>query len=380
MNKNNAQISEQTRKRLQNRYAILRTLQSVGPMKRSEVAEYCGIRKSSVTSLVEELLEQQWIRLEDDKRPRSPLMINDQHHRVLTVELDVNCIHISKINLLGQIVELHSFDVNEDLSREQLLEALVTNIQTEIAGIDALLGIAVSAPGLVDSEKGICINAINLNDFTNVPLFDILTEHFDCPVIIENDVRASLYSSVFLERRQKPLDNALYLDITSGVGSALLVHGTPLVGSNGASGEIGHLIAGRQNRLCRCGQYDCLETYASIPAICHDINKAFGLELQTSEDIVIAQKKEAGISEILKAACEHIAIPLSVMMAALDPEVVILGNQPRSFYELLLPYLKDSLSSRLNGPAARSLDIELACDQSSMRGVAMLLVDKLFQQ
>ena len=266
------------------------------------------------------------------------------------------------------------------MTREHLLEALVNHIRDEVTTQKNILGIAVSAPGLVDSEIGVCINAVNLNDFANVPLCDILTEHFDFPVIVENEVRSSLYCSVFLERRHKPLDNAIYLDITSGVGLAVLVHGSPVGGSNGASGEIGHVKAGDENRLCRCGQRDCLETYASVPAICNDINQAFGLELKTTDDIVAAQKQEPGISEILKNACEHIAIPLSVMMAALDPEVVILGNQPRSFYELLLPYLKDALARRLNGPATRNLDIEIAREHSSMRGSAMVLVDKLFQQ
>ena len=81
---------------------------------------------------------------------------------------------------------------------------------------------------------------------------------------------------------------------------------------------------------------------------------------------------------ILKEACEHIAIPLSAMMAAIDPEVVILGNQNRKFYELMTPSLEKALEARLNGPASRNLKLEITREHSSLRGAAAYLMDLQF--
>lgn len=378
MDTTNYTHTEQTRKRAENRYSILRTLQSVRSMKRTELADHCGIRKSSVTSLVDELLEKKWIRLENPDRPRSPLQMDEKHWSIVTAELDTGRIIIAEVDLEGNLKELEEFKSKSMFTKKGMLDALVKHLKDRIKKTKNVMGIALSVPGVIDPASEKCVTAINLPDFNNVPLKKLLMDNFNLPVVIENDVRSSLYGSLYLDKRPKPLDTAIYLDITSGVGSAILVHGSPLPGCNGAAGEIGHLRTGDEGRLCRCGQKDCLETYSSIPVICEKINSKFNLTLQTSEDIIEASEKNREIKDILDDSAGHIARPLSAMMAALDPEVVILGNQPRSFYELIIPALKSSLESRLNGPASRSLKIEIAKEHSSMRGAAALLMNQIF--
>lgn len=370
--------TEQTRKRAENRYSILRTLQSVSSMKRTELADHCGIRKSSVTSLVDELLEKKWVRLENPDRPRSPLQMNENTWRVITAELDTGRVMIGEVDLVGNLIEVDEYKSAAMNTKKGMIDGLIKHLKDKVSKTKYVLGIALSVPGVIDPNSEKCISAINLPNFNDVPLKKYLTDNFDCPVVIENDVRSSLYSSLYLDKRPQALDTAIYMDMTSGVGSAILVHGSPIPGSNGAAGEIGHLKAGEEGRLCRCGQKDCLETYSSIPVICEKINKKLNLKLESSEDITEAAKKHPEIIEILNEATSHIARPLSAMMAALDPEVVILGNQPRSFYELVTPGLKSELESRLNGPATRSLKIEIAKEHSSMRGVAALMMNQIF--
>lgn len=370
--------SEQSRKRAENRYSILRTLQSVRSMKRTELADHCSIRKSSVTSLVDELLEKKWVRLENPDRPRSPLQMNENACRIITAELDTGRIMIGEVDLEGNLTDLKEFKSPSFNSKKGMLDGLVQHLKDKVSKTRNVLGIALSVPGVIDPDSEKCISAINLPDFNDVPLKKLLQDNFDCPVVIENDVRSSLYCSLYLDKRPQPLDTAIYLDITSGVGSAILVHGSPIPGSNGAAGEIGHLRAGNEGRICRCGQKDCLETYSSIPIICEKINQKLNLKLESTEDIIKAYKDHPEIHEILNETTSYIARPLSAMMAALDPEVVILGNQPRTFYEFIIPGLKKSLESRLNGPATRSLKIEIAKEHSSMRGAAALMMDQIF--
>jgi len=378
MDTTNNTHTEQTRKRAENRYSILRTLQSVRSMKRTELADHCGIRKSSVTSLVDELLEKKWIRLENPDRPRSPLQMNEKAWSIITAELDTGRITIGEVDLEGDLKGIEEFRSKAMSTKKGMLDALIKHLKDKLSKTKQVMGIALSIPGVIDPASEKCVSAINLPDFNDVPIKKLLQDNFKIPVVIENDVRSSLYCSLYLDKRTKALDTAIYLDITSGVGSAILVHGSPVPGSNGAAGEIGHLKAGEEGRICRCGQKDCLETYSSIPVICDKINSKLGLNVQTTEEVIAALDKNPQIKEILDEAASHIARPLSAMMAALDPEVVILGNQPRSFYELITPALKNSLESRLNGPATRSLKIEIAKEHSSMRGTAALLMDQIF--
>ena len=370
--------SEQTRKRAENRYAILRTLQSVGGMKRTEIADFCGIRKSSVTSLIDELLTNKWVRLENDLFPRSPLVMNENSWQIVCAELDEDRITVGRVDLSGTLVAKKDYKSSKMTSQEGIVKELYSHLKKHIAKCPMLLGISLSVPGIIDSDSGTCVNSINLPGFDNLPLKELLVKKFDCPVVVGNDIQSSLYSSLFLDKRAKQLDNAIFLDITSGVGTSILVHGAPLQGSHSAAGEIGHMNAGNEGRLCRCGQKDCLETYSSLPAICAEINSKFKLDVQTDKDIVKACKKNPAIQEVLENASEHIAIPLSVMMATLDPEVVILGHQSRDFYELMIPSLTKALGKKLNGPASRNLKIEITRDNSSLVGIAAYLMDQQF--
>ncbi|MCH2207496.1 MAG: ROK family transcriptional regulator [Lentisphaerales bacterium] len=380
MNTTDTIHSEQTRKRAENRYAILRTLQSVQPMKRTEVADYCGIRKSSVTSLVEELMEKRWIRLEDESRPRSPLVINENFWRIVSIQLDPGKITTSLINLQGKIQSTNILKDKSLSTKDGYLKAIIKCASKEIKNKKNIFGLALSIPGMIEPETGICINSINLPEFENIPLLELLQEKFNCPIVVENDVRASLYSSLFLEARNTAIESAIYIDVTSGVGSTLMVNGKPFSGAHGTAGEIGHLVAGNSGRICRCGQRDCLETYSSIPAICNDINEKLGLDLNSSLDIIDNIEKHPQIQEILDEACEHLAIPLSSMISFTDPEVIILGNQSRAFYKLLIPALKKAISKRQNGPSTRELSIEIGPEHSSIRGAAALLMDNVFKQ
>jgi predicted NBD/HSP70 family sugar kinase len=372
--------SEQTRKRAENRYAILRTLQSVQAMKRTEVADYCNIRKSSVTSLVEELIEKRWIRLEDETRPRSPLVINEKFWRIISLQLEPKKITSAEIDLQGNLKTTNTFTEDKLSTRKGYIDAIIQSADQLIKNKKNILGLSVSIPGMVDPSTGTCINSLNLPDFKDVPILEILQKKFSCPIVIENDVRSSLYSSLFLENRTNALDSAIYIDITSGVGSTFMVNGAPYPGAHGTAGEIGHLVAGNDGRPCCCGQLDCLETYSSVPAICSDINKKLNLDLKTSSDIVTASKKHPIIKDVLNEACQHLAIPLSTMISFTDPDVIILGNQSRDFYELLVPGLKAAIEKRQNGPAVGELKIEIAKEHSSLRGVAALFMDQLFQR
>lgn len=372
--------SEQTRKRAENRYAILRTLQSVSPMKRTEVADYCGIRKSSVTSLVEELMEKRWIRLEDESRPRSPLMINEEYWRIISIQLEPDKIITALIDLSGKVQERKKLTDEKLKTKDGYLKALLKCVAEEVNANKNIFGVSVSIPGMVNPETGTCISSINLPEFTDVPILEILKNKFNLPIIVENDVRASLYTSLYLDKRNTAIESAIYIDITSGVGSTLMVDSKPFPGAHGTAGEIGHLVTGNSGRICRCGQKDCLETYASIPAICSDIKEKLGLELNNTSEIVEAAKSHPEIQNILNEVCKHLAVPLSTMISFTDPEVIILGNQPKQFYKLLIPALKKEITKRQNGPATSEPIIEVGTEDSSLRGAAALLMNSVFKQ
>ena len=325
-------------------------------------------------------MEKKWIRLEDEERPRSPLHMNEKYWQIVSLQLHPHKIIAAHIDLQGTSNNVQTITDLDLSTRESYIASILKVTKSFAKSAKNLFGIAVSTPGMVDPETGNCIAALNLPDFENTPIKEILSKEFSCPIVIENDVRASLYSNILLKSRISKIDSALFVEITSGVGSTLMVNGAPYPGAHGTAGEIGHLVVGDEGRLCRCGQKDCLETYVSIPAICREIKKQLDIEVNSGYEIAQEAKNNADVVKVLDEACSHLAAPLASMIFLTDPEVIILGNQSEDFYKLIAPGLLSSISKFQNGPAVRKLEVEISSEYSSLRGVAALLMDKTFKQ
>ena len=107
-------ISEQSIKRNQNRSAILNEIQENGPLKRMEFSELCGIRKSSITSIIDELIDKEVLCNIDANKPRSPLTFTMGKYYVAAAAISVNTIDFALVDLSGAVHE--QFDVTYDVT------------------------------------------------------------------------------------------------------------------------------------------------------------------------------------------------------------------------------------------------------------------------
>jgi glucokinase len=57
------------------------------------------------------------------------------------------------------------------------------------------------------------------------------------------------------------------LTIGTGIGGGIVLDGQIYHGASDIAGEIGHMTIDSTGRRCKCGNYGCLEAYASGPAI-----------------------------------------------------------------------------------------------------------------
>jgi glucokinase len=61
--------------------------------------------------------------------------------------------------------------------------------------------------------------------------------------------------------------NAIGITIGTGIGGGIIVEGKLFHGASDCAGEIGHTTIDTEGRRCKCGNYGCLEAYASGPNI-----------------------------------------------------------------------------------------------------------------
>jgi glucokinase len=105
---------------------------------------------------------------------------------------------------------------------------------------DGVSGIGISAPGPLDPSTGVIVAPPNLKGWHNVPLGDILQKEFGVPVYCGNDANVAALAEV-ARGSARGYKHAIYITISTGIGSGIVYDGRLLLGKHGLAGEAGHI-------------------------------------------------------------------------------------------------------------------------------------------
>jgi len=273
-----------------NRYRILDLLRYKS-LSRAELSRKTGLAKSSVTTLVNEMINE-GILLEIGPaqkrgtagRTRIMLDINGDYGFALGINLHRKRISVSAVDIKGK--ELWNFTISTveltaNTAFELIKKALPEKLAEAKLDINKLLGLGVSAPGPLDCEKGIILEPPNFKLFNNFPIVEKLQEEFGCPVILENDaVTLAIAEHCYIK---KQVGSSLFVIVSNGIGGALMKNGDIYGGSHGIAGELGHISIDPFGEECPCGNRGCLEQYATLSALKNRFNIADSAELTSNE-------------------------------------------------------------------------------------------------
>jgi len=374
--------SEQIRKRIINQCAVLKSLHFDGPQRRAELSRRCSIRKTSVTNIVAELLEGGLVAEEEPGSRRSRVTLNSERYHVLAANVVPGAVRLSRIFLDGREEDAEEHAVPSPSDPGAVAELLGTRFARMRKRGGKTMGAGVAIPGLVDPDKGSVIYSVNLGQWRDVPLADLVGKRAGTTVLVDNDVRCQLWSCAWFDRLAAVHECILYLGILDGVACSTIVHGRRVLGGRFAAGEIGHVRAGDEGRLCPCGKTDCLESYASVPAILGELHALRpDLELASAADVARAAADDRAVENVLDRVAMRLARALAGIVAALDPEVLVVGSADRAFSELLRPLLQRHLRAELMGLDARDTEVLIAdpVDLTTLKGMAGLVIDEAFR-
>jgi predicted NBD/HSP70 family sugar kinase len=204
-------------------------------------------------------------------------------------------------------------------------DAIFQGIDDLVTGMpqQALRGIAVAVPGVVDRARGVVLQAVNLN-MRDVLLKRSLEARYHLPVIVERaPCAAALLESV--RRQQREL---FYVETGDGVGGAAIHQGQIVPGGHHAAGEIGHLVVNPGGAVCRCGKRGCLETVISEPALrAHN---------PVAHDVVEGRSSPWLTESALADVIHWLGMALNHVIALLDPEIIVLGPHLQGLHSTLL--------------------------------------------
>ncbi len=146
----------------------------------------------------------------------------------------------------------------------QAAKASIAETRTGVPGAE-IIGAGIGAPGPLDTRRGIVLLTPNLG-WKNMPLRDRISAGLGLPAALDNDANCAILGEWWIGAA-KGARHAVGVTIGTGIGGGLVVNGEILHGASDSAGEIGHTTIDTEGRKCKCGNYGCLEAYASGPAI-----------------------------------------------------------------------------------------------------------------
>ncbi|MDC3417522.1 ROK family transcriptional regulator [Aquibacillus salsiterrae] len=330
-----------------NRSIILDTIRKKGPISRSEIAKKIDLSPTTVTSAVNDLINEQLV-YEDgvgsSSGGRKPVLLrfNPSAYSIVVVSISNSYIKIGDMDLEGKINRKEVYPTNQAQGEEivQFVLMVINQFIDTKIDLERCQGISIITPGIVDSDKGIISYNSKLNLY-NIPLKELVEENTNLPAFVDNDVNAFVLAENYFGQFSQYRD-LLYITIGEGVGSGIMVNRAIFRGFKGSSGELGHTSIVQGGIRCECGNQGCLENYVNWPSIYSKIVSAIMTKGRTTliKDIVgndlskikpkvfveAVNKKDGLAIEILEDVTNHLSVAITNTMHLFNPEVVILSG------------------------------------------------------
>ena len=229
-------------------------------------------------------------------------------------------------------------------SLRQTVDAMLDDCKDEHFDI---LALGVGAPD-ANQFEGIMEHPPNFKWGVNIPLQSHIEDLLGWPTVIANDANAAAVGEMHFGSA-RGMRNFIVVTLGTGLGSGIVVNGKLLLGQNSFAGEMGHMLAKDGGRKCGCGNYGCLETYASATGIKRtifkfmaDMNELSTFRALSYNDLTANQISEAALAgdAIAQRAFAYtgkfLGANLADVIALFNPEAVIISGGLSKAGDLLL--------------------------------------------
>ena len=356
-------LANQRAVRRHNLGVVLRHVADHGPRSRATIALETGLNKTTVSSLVTELISLDLLverGLEQRGtvgRPGQVVELSGDGVVALGLEINVDYLAVRALDLTG--ADRHrSLDVydNRLVPVAEVLDRLAAHASAALEAVQAEglrpVGATVALPGLVDAARGALLIAPNLG-WNDVAVVDELHERLagpEFPVVADNEANLAALAELW-EGTARGLRDVLYVSGEIGVGGGIIVGGELFRGAHGFGGEFGHMTMDPGGRPCGCGSRGCLETVAGLEALLEmaglDPSEAATTTGSGEPVAELASRARAGDETALGALREAgrwLGIAIASAANLLNFQAVVLGG----FF--------GQLSTWLAAPIARELE------------------------
>jgi glucokinase len=309
---------------------------------------------------------------------------------VVAVDLGGTNIRAARVDKDGKILARTKIPT---LAQEGMA-AVVANIAGAVKSVRGpeTVAVGVGTPGVPDHKTGeMRLPAVNIPGSLGFPLTAELARLTGLPVKADNDGNlAALGESWLGAGKGEPV--VIIFTLGTGVGGGLVVDGEVYHGAHNLGTEFGHLSIDYKGRKCGCGNWGCIERYASASAVGRDAREALrapgasqslmlelcGGDIEKVEARTVwdaAAKGDKLALEMAEQCCDCLSSAVGSLINSLNPSCVIIGGGMSLAGEPLRSRIQQRIDSgRAFGPIGKDAKLRIAQlgDDAGLLGAARM--------
>jgi predicted NBD/HSP70 family sugar kinase len=351
-----------------------------------------------VSVLVQELIEQELIyegATGEAARGRKPtfLHVRTQDRLAVAVDIRFTKTYLMLCDFSGRQLGIEIYDTV--FSVPEFTKDLARRIKKMLKGQGpgaVCEGIGVVVPGMVDQRTGKVLNAPALG-WRGVDIRSKIAAATNLPVHVENSGRACALAQLWLEKAETAGQSFVYVSVSDGVGTGIVMNGELIRGRDHIAGEFGHMPLDLNGPRCMCGANGCWEAYTSNLAT---LARYFGWNLSqlspkhmkemeknsfTVLDLIArARTGDTKALSAIRASGRFLGLGLATIINIINPDAVYLAGEITNSWDLIEETVRSAMVERtLTEAAARTpLRITPAQEYPRLRGAAALIAAPTF--
>ena len=350
-----------------NKHAAVDLIRFAGKsISRTDIAEELGLSRAGVSIIINDLIDngiilETYSRSTPSGRPPVVLELNPKCGLVAAVDMGASHLSVAlgdfSARILKETEKPFRIADGPELCLKEVNLTLQTIVESQGVEIKDLAAVGISVPGPVVTDAGMVMAPPIMPGWDRFPIRETLETLWGVPVTINNDADLGALGewAYGAGRGEK---NLAFIKVGSGIGAGLIINQQIFVGSTGSAGEIGHLTIDKNGPLCTCGNYGCLEAFASGRAIENQAQKLVEsgkrtlladpkLKNITVRDVVDAARRgDLEAQEIISRAGTFIGIAIAGLINMFNPSVVIIGGGVAEVGDLLTAPIRKMAKER----------------------------------
>ena len=345
--------------------AVYRLIDQLGPVSRIDLSRLAQLAPASITKIVREMLEAHLVQELEIKeagsrgRPAVGLVVETEAWHYLSIRISRGEIFLALRDLSSKLVVEDCLEMAL-VSETPLLERVITQVDQFFIRhqqkLERLTSIAITLPGIIDTENGIVHRMPFYDDVKEMPLGEALENHTGVPVYIQHDISAWTMAEALFGASRGARD----------VIQVVIDHKVDPYG-----------------KRCYCGNHGCLETIASVDSVLELAqvrlkqsmsSSLHGQPLTVDALCLAAMQGDLLAKDIISGVGTHVGRILAIMVNLFNPQKILIGSPLSKAADILFPTIADSIRQQALPAYSQHIVVESTqfTNQGTMAGAALV--------